>query len=439
MNTGFAIGDRGLGSSGDTHPFWISGHAEVEGYRIVGASVVGQIHLARNMPRDDAFLVRSVGPWVAVGVADGVGTRHLSRYGATYVVESLTALLLRPFAKPLHSQKTAIQTNRLQTPSLSIDGLVPPQRAEDVTLKSPYVPPGSGSIGIKQALAEWNQNAQGESFLLQGSDGDPVVQNDAITVPHGALTALLQAGSVSWWPPISPISHSPSPPLCNDLDSLHHKEHDDFDAVDSELEVKPNVVEILEQAFERTHLGLRDHATSLGLELADLSCTALALLINLDTGCGVVGQVGDGAILGMTERGKVLELVRAPDTGDPQATYTLNRPNFQKYLAKQIVESTANDPFRAFYVMTDGLSSDLLYSPQPAALRSWAQAVDRNIRISSTSSQAAAGMSNWLASYQVKGSWDDRTLVVIAQKEQRNGYGEPTVKQSEPAESTDDQ
>jgi len=184
---------------------------------------------------------------------------------------------------------------------------------------------------------------------------------------------------------------------------------------------EPSLVAVIRQAFEKTHLGLREHARSLGVELADLSCTALALLLNVETGRGAVGQVGDGALLGLTARGEVKELVSAPDTGDLQSTYTLNRPNFQDYLAVQIIEPPAVDPFLAFYVMTDGLSGDLLYSPKPEALEDWAQKVDRNLRLSASPAQAAAGMLNWLATYQVKGSWDDRTLVVITQEEKNDG------------------
>ncbi|QLQ06570.1 MAG: protein phosphatase 2C domain-containing protein [Anaerolineae bacterium] len=94
----------------------------------------------------------------------------------------------------------------------------------------------------------------------------------------------------------------------------------------------------MRQAFEKTHLGLRAQAQNLGLELADLGCTALALLLNLETGWGAVGQVGDGAVLGMTAHGEVKELIDAPDTGDPQSTYTLTRPRFDDYLAVASVE-----------------------------------------------------------------------------------------------------
>lgn len=71
----------------------------------------------------------------------------------------------------------------------------------------------------------------------------------------------------------------------------------------------------------------------LELELTELSCTALGLLLNVETGTGVIAQIGDGAILGLTAQGQVIGLIEAPDTGDPQATYTLNKPNFKTHLA----------------------------------------------------------------------------------------------------------
>lgn len=48
MTTGFVIGDRGLGTSGDTHPAWMLGHAVAGDYLVVGASAIGQIHLAHG-------------------------------------------------------------------------------------------------------------------------------------------------------------------------------------------------------------------------------------------------------------------------------------------------------------------------------------------------------------------------------------------------------
>lgn len=362
MPNGFVFGDRGLGASGDTHPLWTLGHALADPYLVVGTSAVGQIHLAHGQPRDDAFIVRSLGPWLAIGVADGVGSRPLSRYGATYAVEALTALLLRPFAMPLHVVRANHHAGLAVPPSAN---LAPPTTGEEVELTWP-------SFAV-QPVEELSDAA------------DP-------TTPD----ALQQGSSVGWWLPPGDDAVNPDG-----------------------QQTEPALDDVMDQAFEKAHLGLRTHAQSLGLDLADLSCTALALLLNRETGRAVVGQVGDGALLGLTRQGDVSELVEAPDTHDPQSTYTLNRPNFQKYLAVRELPPTLTNEFVAFYVMTDGLSGDLLFSSQQDALSHWAQAVKRNLLHAASPAQAAAGMLNWLATYQVKGSWDDRTLVVVTQREPR--------------------
>jgi hypothetical protein len=131
MLTGFVIGDRGLSASGDTHPFWMMAHAVAGPYLVVGASAVGQIHLGQGLPRDDAFVIRAAGPWLAAAVADGVGSRPLSRYGATYAVEALTALLLRP----LVPRATAGEKTATQPLSPHRSKLAPPPNALSITHK----------------------------------------------------------------------------------------------------------------------------------------------------------------------------------------------------------------------------------------------------------------------------------------------------------------
>lgn len=430
MLTGFVIGDRGLGASGDTHPAWMMAYAAAGPYLVVGASAIGQIHLARGLPRDDAFVIRSAGPWLAVAVADGVGSRPLSRYGATYVVEALTALLLRPLVSPLEKER---KEPSIVSSSPDPGSLAPPPTADRAELRVGLVRVKSSVAALAVGLRDWVQSLTRE---------EPRLPDD-----------FPQTASVSWRPPPDQSRSSgqlgqgrpltkPTPTLASHPPHLAATaaapKHQQLAGMSRYVLDDPNLVAVMRQAFQRTHLGLREHARSLDLELADLSCTALALLFNVETGRGAVGQVGDGAILGLTARGKVRELVQAPETGDPQATYTLNRPNFEDYLAVGIIDPPAVDPFVALYVMTDGLSGDLLYSPRPEALEDWAQKVDQNLRRSASPAQAAAGMLNWLATYVVKGSWDDRTLVVITRRE-RDGDRQPAAEQPQPAEPTDHQ
>ncbi len=425
MLNGFVIGDRGLGASGDTHPAWMMAHGRVGSYLVVGASAVGQIHLARELPRDDAFVIRSTGPWVAVGVADGVGSRPLSRYGATYAAESLSAMLLRDFDS---MPKVATAEPGPGPQASGRSDPAPPPWAENIQLRPSVLLKGSGAAALAHGVVNWTRRVTGgaEQSVLKD-------------VPTGDFE---QAASIGWWLSHAAMQRSAGAVATTSTSASPDATSDQSAGLSASQAVptEPDLVAIMRKAFEKTHLGLRQHANGLGLSLADLSCTALALLLNLETGRGAVGQVGDGALLGLTAQGKVKELVDAPDTGDPQSTYTLNRPNFQNYLDVQVIESVASRPYVAFFVMTDGLSGDLLYSPAPEALENWAEQVDRNLRLSATPAQAAAGLLNWLATYQVKGSWDDRTLVVITRMEQRerdNDNRQSATGQPEPAQSTD--
>jgi len=196
MLTGFVIGDRGLGASGDTHPFWIMAHAVAGPFLVVGASAIGQIHLGQGLPRDDAFVIRAAGPWLAAAVADGVGSRPLSRYGATYAVEALTALLLRP----LLPRATPGEKTTARPLSLHRSRLAPPPSAEEAELKIPFVKRGSTAWAMGISLRKWT------SKILQGAEPAPLQGIPA--------TAFQQVASVGWWPPPQPISNpvrSPNP------------------------------------------------------------------------------------------------------------------------------------------------------------------------------------------------------------------------------------
>jgi len=423
MLTGFVIGDRGLGASGDTHPAWMMAHAVAGPYLVVGASAAGQIHLARGLPRDDAFVVRAAGPWLAVGMADGVGSRPLSRYGATYVAEALTAMLLRrfvPFPKAVKVEPGA------GLPSPGLGNLAPPPQVEEVELRPPIIKKGSSATALAAGLIVWTKKM--------------VTRAEPPALDVFSSVQYRRAASIGWWPPPAPIDQNPDDAGQPAHPTAMPAASGQFAATSEPWRTsdEPNLLEVMRQSFEKTHLGLREHAHSLGTDLEHLSCTALALLLNLETGQTTVGQVGDGAMLGLTAQGRVEELVRAPDTGDPQATYTLNRPDFERHLALAIIDRPAVDPVVALYVMTDGLSGDLLYSPGSEALEDWAQKVDGNLRLATSPAQAAAGMLNWLATYQVKGSWDDRTLVVITRKERLDGDSQPVVGQPGSTQSTDD-
>jgi hypothetical protein len=173
----------------------------------------------------------------------------------------------------------------------------------------------------------------------------------------------------------------------------------------------------MHQSFTQTHMGLQAHAESLGVQTIDLSCTGLALLLNCETGHGVVGQVGDGVLLGLTRQGKIQPLVEAQKGPEPLSTYTISHATFLEHLAVAAIKPSSVDPWQSFYLMTDGLANDLLHAPRSAGLVFWAQQVRRKLSRASQVAEAATQLLHWLSTYQVTGSFDDRTLVVVTQRE----------------------
>lgn len=381
MLPGFVVGDRPLGRCGDTHPGWMMAHAVAGPYVVAGASALGRLHRLRGAPRDDAFVVRAAGPWLAAVVADGVGSRPLSRYGATFLADGLGAELLRL--------------------------LIPPLRAETLTATT-------AETGTQAARETPNIVS-----LISGLDRWAQCPGEEAQIPAG----FPQVASVGWWPPEGQRLRASPPALEPCVDVAQSGIDADAQAarrlgVDVAPAPEADLQQILQQAFAETRRSLCEHARKLDLQLSDLGSTVVSLLLNVETATGVAGQVGDGAILGLTAGGKVRQLVEPPSTGDPQATYTLNQSDFDAHLAYRLIRHEPADPFVAFYVMTDGLAEDLLYAPNEE-LEDWAQKVEANLRRSATPEQAALGMSNWLANYQ--GSWDDRTLVAILRKERVDG------------------
>lgn len=432
----FAIGDRGLGAAGDTHPDWMMAHATTGPILVAGASAIGQIHLAHGMPRDDAFMIKSVGPWLAVAVSDGVGSRPMSRFGSTYVVDALTSLLLHLAspATPKDHDAPEVKINekpaRRDSPSFeSEDNLLElyvPSFELDAKDAAKQIVTGPEEAALKQFVAQLQSaDAEEAGIIARWFNGVSRLwwrkRSRAVTpkLQPWPSERIQQVASVGW----SLLRQAPQEPERTKMTTTLDLEQPDPIPKGQEApgSVRPDLVDLMKEAYRKAHIGLRDHAKRLELDLTDLSCTALALLLNCKTGQIAVGQVGDGAVLGLTLKGNVRELVTPPDTSDPQTVYTVNRPDFEKYLTIQSVAPPQADPLVGLYVMTDGLSGDLLYSSESSKLLEWAKDVNRNLRHSATPAQAASGMLNWLAGYQVPGSWDDRTLVVVTVLERENG------------------
>ena len=179
----------------------------------------------------------------------------------------------------------------------------------------------------------------------------------------------------------------------------------------------PTLADIVHQAFEKTHSGVKGYARYLGVDLSEISSTALALLLNTETGVGIAGQVGDGALLGVQEDGSVGLLA---DLSEEEGfVHSITSSNWEAHLVVSPEWEPQASPFRAYFVMTDGISSDLLYLPMEK-MADWIRKVEAGAKRypGHQIHHAAAALLNWLATYRVKGSFDDRTLVVITR---RNG------------------
>lgn len=360
MPKGFCIGDRILINAGDLHPLWNVSFGELDPFWILGASAAGHLHLMQARPREDAFVIRAYQDWIAVGVADGVGSRSLSRYGASFVANSLASELLRPF--------------------------VPPLRPE----------PNQSSIEIRNPL--W------ETTLAKFSQSP-----DRLAL---GASELGNAGTVGWWdiPITSAISSFGAQ---NDLMREPNVQTETIDAASTSNENGLDRQGI-ERVFQRTHTGIRKYAESLNVDHRELSCTALGFLMNVNTGVYAIGLVGDGAMLAFTADGQVISLLQLDDRDDLQSVQTINSANWQEHFVCEIQSAPTQD-YSAFFAMTDGVANDLLYVPLDQ-MHAWAQELYAQVWAQPNPTQAALQILNQLATQKIVGSYDDRTLVMLTRR-----------------------
>ena len=299
----------------------------VGAYRIFGASVAGQDHVRRGLPRDDAFVVGTCGPWIAVGICDGLGSRPLSRFGASCVAESLVRRLLQ-------TTTGAEAIAAAKTPSVG------------------------GTCNGRRFLRRSRE-------LLQASRA--ICRFNLVGVRHLVCAT----------------------------------------AAPSELHIS------MKQSFAQAKEDLLSHAKNLGASVEELGCTALAILLNMQTGQAVAGQIGDGAVLQLSSDDSLNEVVDTPETDDPQATFVIGTATVESALRVVSFCVSPGEKNAAIFVMTDGLSHDLLFTGRRDQAATWAKSVNRLLSEANDLSQATNGMLIWLDDYRKPGNRDDRTLVVI--------------------------
>lgn len=387
---GFMIGDRGLSNSGDIHPEWNSAFADFQYLRVIGASATGQDHIRKSLPRDDAFVIRTAGDWLAASVSDGLGSHHLSRYGASQAVEALTSFLLQRLMPEIGPSSKYHEDTTIPLTKRSTN--------QRVTRKTKAINPGLKYISklFKSISSNGYLNPpefSGESNTSTGIFGGDKSDSQLIES---------SAGSLGFW-------------SAENYDNESKEDETAQDLIEPEIMDPEILKEIFEDALLNTHNWLTDRANQFGVEIRDIGCTCLGLLINLQTSQIAVGQVGDGAILGLTTEEEVWELVEPFESDDLTQVIPITSSRWEEHMTIK-VWAQGNDPgnFQTIYLMSDGVSADLLYTPDLEALKNWAIVMNRNVLKAESAAQAATQVLDWLATYQLPGSWDDRTLVILA-------------------------
>jgi len=172
--------------------------------------------------------------------------------------------------------------------------------------------------------------------------------------------------------------------------------------------------EIVLQAFKDTRTYIDQFCSQHGVKPEDLHCTLLGLVLNTATENACVGQIGDGLISGLNDKGEASSLVDPPSPGEVGVSYFLTQSDWGKYLSIKEIAKGEVASLSTFYLMSDGVADDCQYGPPADILTLWAKDIDREIRASSITSleEAENDLKAFLNSYQAQGSFDDRTLVI---------------------------
>lgn len=367
---GFAIGDRILGQSADSHADWCAVYGQLGVYRVVGASAIGKLHIHEMRPRDDAFAVHSSGVWLAAAVSDGLGSRKQSRYGASFAVEALCEHMLRGVVGIAAS---------------------PDQQAGIASVKADNNN-NSTHIGSIAQQGSPTSKTRSSNWLCVFESPSLVTPLDKDTTAFGTLAWY-------WQPPEDDISDN----------ERRQRQTQSMETTISQFQLDKHV----HRAFQYTREGLEQFAQTRGVLLDELHCTLLGLLLNTDTGAVAVGHIGDGLVAAFHSGLGAQPLIEAPTPGGTGDTYVLTQSDWEKYLAVRFLSPKEAEGITIFYLMTDGIEDDCTHPPPEDVFQKWSRDIDREVRKEASLPQTATRLLRWLATYDVKGSWDDRTLVIV--------------------------
>ena len=151
------------------------------------------------------------------------------------------------------------------------------------------------------------------------------------------------------------------------------------------------------------------------ISLNDMHCTLLTILLNLKSGCVTIGQIGDGLILGLNQEKNAVPLLEPLIPEQTGETYAITQKDWVKYWSNKVIPSDESKNYITFFLMTDGISDDCQFGPPEDILQRWANDMNSEIRkydVETTRNR----LEKYLNEYEAKGSYDDRTLVVIYRK-----------------------
>jgi hypothetical protein len=399
-----------------SHADWRAAYGRLGKYRFVGASAIGKWHRHEGRPRDDAFAVRAAGVWLAVAVSDGVGSCPSSRYGSSFAVQTLSEHLLQETLRISSQELPQTDVSSRPEEACAQEESPPPEAVSTMELpstKSSREPFPSLSCVVTpptdeqaNAWVTWDLSLVRNESEGVATDALQLVSEEAVrrASQHTRLDLeefaekqefSLQDLRVTW--------------SVYDL-SLGRNESEGV-ATDA-LQLSSVSEEAVRRAFRHTRHDLEKFAKEQGFSLQDLHCTLLGLVLNTETGAFAVGQIGDGVIAAWHPDHKARFLVEAPTPGEAGQTYVLTQSGWGEYLAVKAYPSEEAEGWTTFYLMTDGVADDCIYPPPEGIFERWAQDMDREVRKEDLP-QTASRLLYWLATYKRRGSWDDRTLVVV--------------------------
>lgn len=357
----FICGDRQSRSIGEPRPDWLAGFGRAAPWTLIGASTVGKMHLRDNRPRDDAFACMYSGGLLAAAVADGLGSRPNSGYGAAFCVAVLCEELI--------AAAEADEEGDPQGGDRPLDGLA--------GFSLSYPPPPSPWSPAWMLRRELPQREETAGLLAPNFIGKPGSD------PHE--DAAERWGTMAWRRSSSQRTHSRAAQLQS----------------------------AIRRAFRRTHCALSDYAAAQRVPLEELGCTLMGVVIDASTGHVAVGHVGDGLICWAHPREGARSLVDPPSTGNPGQTFTFTQPDWETRFADAAYPPEEVGGASAIFLMSDGVAEDCTHPPPQDILARWARDVEREMRSGGDAALSAQRLAQWLANYEAPGSWDDRTLVVL--------------------------